>query len=293
MKNRDAINTFSIVGFDPETKELGVAVASKFLSVGSIVPWAKAGVGAVATQSWANTDYGTKGLELLAQGKSAQEVLDQLVAEDEGRSVRQVGIVDARGNSATHTGEECHAWAGGIAGPNFSAQGNILVDENTVKAMAETFQSTKGSLAERLLKALLAGEEAGGDSRGKQSAALLIVKEGGGYGGKIDKYIDLRVDDHQEPVRELFRLFGLHQLYFLKPKAEDILEVDEALRAKLASNLIALGYLTIENATDDAVFYEKLKEFQLIENFDERIQEAGKVDKHVVAFMDQLAAKRV
>jgi uncharacterized Ntn-hydrolase superfamily protein len=293
MKNRDAINTFSIVGFDPETKELGVAVASKFLSVGSIVPWAKAGVGAVATQSWANTDYGTKGLELLAQGKSAQEVLDQLVAEDEGRSVRQVGIVDARGNSATHTGEECHAWAGGIAGPNFSAQGNILVDEKTVKAMAETFQSTKGSLAERLLKALLAGEEAGGDSRGKQSAALLIVKEGGGYGGKIDKYIDLRVDDHQEPVRELFRLFGLHQLYFLKPKAEDILEVDEALRAKLASNLIALGYLTIENATDDAVFYEKLKEFQLIENFDERIQEAGKVDKHVVAFMDQLAAKRV
>ncbi|MGF9799691.1 DUF1028 domain-containing protein [Brevibacillus agri] len=293
MKNRDAINTFSIVGFDPETKEWGVAVASKFLSVGSIVPWAKAGAGAVATQSWANTDYGTKGLELLAQGKSAQEVLDQLVAEDDGRSVRQVGIVDARGGSATYTGEECHAWAGGIAGPNFAAQGNILVDENTVKAMAETFQSTKGSLAERLLQALLAGEEAGGDSRGKQSAALLIVREGGGYGGKIDKSIDLRVDDHREPVRELFRLFGLHQLYFQKPKAEDILEVDAALRAKLASNLIALGYLAKENLADDAVFYEKLKEFQLVENFDERIQETGKVDKQVVAFMDQLAAKRV
>ncbi|GAA4712584.1 DUF1028 domain-containing protein [Brevibacillus fulvus] len=289
---REEINTFSIVGFDPETGELGVAVASKFLAVGAIVPWAKAGVGAVATQSWANTDYGTKGLELLAQGMTAQQVLDQLVAEDEGRLVRQVGMVDAKGNSATYTGEECHAWAGGITGPNFAAQGNILVDEQTVQAMAQTFQSAAGSLAERLLAALQAGEDAGGDSRGKQSAALLIVKEGGGYGGKIDKYIDLRVDDHLEPVRELNRLFYLHQLYFTKPRPEDFLEIDEPLRKKLQDHLVALGYLTAEDQQNPALFFEKLHEFQLIENFDERIAEAGKVDKKVVEFMEQLAAKK-
>lgn len=208
------IATFSIVGCDPATGELGVAVQSKFLAVGSVVPWAKAGVGAIATQSYANTTFGPTGLELLAKGLAPQEVLDELLAADEGREHRQVGIVDARGNSATFTGGDCLAWAGGIAGECFAAQGNILVSEETVRAMADTFVSAPGPLPERLLAALDAGQAAGGDSRGRQSAALLVVKEGGGYAGFNDRYIDLRVDDHPDPIKELTRLLGLHREFY-------------------------------------------------------------------------------
>jgi len=284
--------TFSIVGFDPKTGELGVAVASKFLSVGSIVPWAKAGVGAVATQSWANVDYGIKGLELLAQGLSPEQVVQKISLEDEGRADRQVGMVDAKGRSSTYSGENCYNWAGGIAGENFACQGNILVDENTVKAMADTFQMEEGTFAERLLKALQAGENAGGDSRGKQSAAILIVKEGGGYGGNHDRYLDLRVDDHKEPVQELIRLYQLHQLYFEKPNPEDILAIDDSLKRELISSLTKLDYFkNIEEITDDT-FYEALRSFQLIENFDERIQENGLIDKKVVEFMNGLVENK-
>jgi uncharacterized Ntn-hydrolase superfamily protein len=283
--------TFSIVGFDPKTGELGVAVASKFLAVGSLVPWAKAGVGAVATQSWANVDYGRIGLELLVQGKSAQEALSQLVAEDEHKEVRQVGMVDANGNAATYTGESCYPWAGGITGPNFACQGNILVGEETVKAMAHAFQKTEGTLAERLLKALLAGEEAGGDSRGKQSASLLVVKEGGGYGGNHDRYIDLRVDDHTEPVRELIRIFELHQLYFNRTRPEDLLPIEGDLKTKLIGYLMKLGFVKSIDINDHDL-YESVKSFHLIENFDERIQEPGWIDRKVVEFMVQLAATK-
>ncbi|MCK9909669.1 DUF1028 domain-containing protein, partial [Microbacteriaceae bacterium K1510] len=198
--------TFSIVGYDPKTGEHGIAVASKFLAAAALVSWAKGGVGAIATQSWVNVQYGTNGLTLLEQGKTAEEALRQLTESDEGRSVRQAGIVDARGNSATYTGDDCHPWAGGITGPHFACQGNILESEETVKAMAHAFQNTAGDLSHRLLQALLAGERAGGDSRGKQSAGLLVVKENGGYGGNNDRYIDLRVDDHPNPVKELIRI---------------------------------------------------------------------------------------
>lgn len=208
------VATFSIVGCDPGTGELGVAVQSKFLAVGSVVPWAKAGVGAIATQSYANTTFGPTGLELLAKGLPPQEVLDELLAADEGREYRQVGMVDARGNSVTFTGGKCLAWAGGIAGECFAAQGNILVSEATVRAMADAFVSAPGPLPERLLTALAAGEDAGGDSRGRQSAALLVVKEAGGYAGFNDRYVDLRVDDHPDPLQELARLLVLHREFY-------------------------------------------------------------------------------
>lgn len=289
---RDYVNTFSIVGYDPNTGELGVAVASKFLAAGALVPWAKAGVGAIATQSWVNTAYGTRGLELLSQGYTAQEVLNKLVEEDEGRDVRQVGIVDTRGNGATYTGKECYEWAGGITGPHFACQGNILVDEKTVVSMAETFQKESGDLSDRLLKALLAGEEAGGDSRGKQSAGILVVKEGGGYGGFDDRYMDLRVDDHHDPVRELMRIHELHKLYFRKSDAGDILEIKDGLREQLIDYLYCLEYLKDKEVSDGTLF-EALKSFHLIENFDERIQENGLVDRKVVEFLEQLCRKKV
>ncbi|MDZ7371330.1 MAG: DUF1028 domain-containing protein [candidate division KSB1 bacterium] len=210
----EPIATFSIVGHDPQTGELGVAVASRFFAVGSVVPWAKAGVGAVATQAFANTTYGPKGLELLAQGKSPEEVIALLTAADDHPERRQVGIVAADGRSATYTGRGCNQWAGGRSGPHYACQGNILVGEAVVAAMEKAFLETKGTLAERLYAALLAGEAQGGDARGKQSAALLVVREGAGYGGYTDRAIDIRVDDHPEPFRELGRLLNLAQLNY-------------------------------------------------------------------------------
>ena len=220
----ETVATFSIVGFDPDTGELGVAVASKFLAVGSVVPWAKAGVGAIATQAYANTTYGPEGLRLLASGLSAHEVIDSLTSMDPDREKRQVGIVDAHGNSATFTGKECIPWAGGKVGKHYACQGNILVSKATIEAMAETFENSEGELAERLLKALKAGEEAGGDSRGKQSAAILVVKEKGGYLGLNDRYIDLRVDDHPDPIDELMRLLSIQRSYSALFKASALRE---------------------------------------------------------------------
>jgi len=201
--------TFSIVAFDPKTGDLGVAVASKFLAVGSVVPYAQAGVGAIATQSFANTTFGPKGLALLKKGLTPSQVLKQLLSGDKDRELRQLGIVDAKGRAAAFTGKKCLPWAGHIVGKGFAVQGNILAGEQVVKAMAKAFQETKGELAERLMAALEAGERAGGDARGKQSAALLVVRKGGGYGGFDDRYIDLRVDDHPEPVKELKRIVAI------------------------------------------------------------------------------------
>jgi uncharacterized Ntn-hydrolase superfamily protein len=232
------IATFSIVGFDPETEELGIAVASKFLAVGAVVPWARAGVGAVATQAFANVTYGERGLALLESGMDAQEVLDNLTGADEEKDRRQVGVVDRHGNSATFTGKECIPWAGGKVGKYYACQGNILVCEETVNAMAGAFEAAQGDLATRLVTALKAGEDAGGDARGRQSAALLVVKEAGGYGGGNDRYIDLRVDDHPEPIEELLRVLSIQQAYSALFKAgylrqEGDLEgaAGEALRA--------------------------------------------------------------
>jgi uncharacterized Ntn-hydrolase superfamily protein len=207
----EGISTFSIVARDPNTGELGVAVASRFFSVGSVVPWAKAGVGAVATQSFANTTFGWRGLELLEKGHSADDVVKILLEKDDNPLRRQMGVVSVNGNSATYTGKDCIAWAGGVNGPDYAIQGNILAGEAVVKGMQKAFLETKGTLAERMYAALVAGDANGGDSRGKQSASLLVVKEGAGYGGYTDRAIDIRVDDHQEPFQELGRLLKLGQ----------------------------------------------------------------------------------
>lgn len=282
---KDIVATFSIVGFDPKTEEFGIAVQSKFLGVGAVVPWAKAGVGAVATQSYANTAYGPEGLALMAEGKSAEETLRLLAEADAERDLRQVGIVDKDGNAATYTGSGCYDWAGGQTGRHYAAQGNILVGRETVEAMGRTFESVEGALAERLLAALDAGQRAGGDSRGRQSAALLVVKEKGGYGGYNDRAIDLRVDDHPEPIHELERIYRLHQLYFTKTAPADVVDIDAPLWEKLTQELVRLGYLKEIGQPSEVQFYEALTSFIHTENFEEREQPYGKIDRAVVEFM--------
>lgn len=213
------VATYSIVARDPVTGELAVAVQSKFISVGSVVPWAKADVGAIATQAMANVSFGPKGLELLQEGLTAQQVVDQLIAGDEGREHRQVAIVDRHGNAAAFTGNKCMHWAGHQVGDGYTCQGNILVGESTVTEMARAYEASKDlpHLADRVLAALSAAQQAGGDSRGKQSSALYVVREKGGYGGFIDRLVDLRVDDHPEPIEELLRLLDLHRQVWLGP----------------------------------------------------------------------------
>jgi len=217
MRDYPCPSTFSIVAYDAMAEEWGIAVQSKFLAVGAVVPWARAGVGAVATQAHCNTTFGPEGLALMEGGASAPQALDQLVAGDQGRARRQVGVVDARGRAATFTGEECQLWAGGLTGRHYAAQGNILVGSATVEAMAEAFEASQGDLVDRLVSALAAGQAAGGDRRGQQSAALLVVREGGGYGGYNDRAIDLRVDDDPAPIDRLQGLLDLHRLHFQPP----------------------------------------------------------------------------
>ena len=277
------VATFSIVAFEPETKALGVAVQSKFLAVGAIVPWARAGVGAVATQAMANFNYGPRGLDLMSRGKTAEETVEALISSDDEREHRQLGVVDARGRAATFTGSECFEWAGGVAGEHYAAQGNILVGRDTVETMAKTFEATAGDLAGKLLAALDAGQAAGGDSRGKQSAALLVVKEGGGYGGNNDRLLDLRVDDHPEPIRELIRIRELHTLYF--GETEDVVAVDGEVREEVAASLGRLGYL--QEGADDEALLDALSAFIRTENFEEREQERGYLDRAVLAFMKE------
>src|SRR2546423_2041890 len=222
------VATYSIVACDLQAEQWGVAVQSKFLAVGSVVPWAEPQVGAVATQAWANPRYGPDGLSLLRSGKTAEEAVQVLTAADEGRQHRQLGVVDAAGRAATFTGEECNGWAGGRTGACFAAQGNILVSSGTVDALAVTFQSNAHlTLAERLIECLAAAQAAGGDSRGQQSAALLVVERDGGYAGLSDVVIDLRVDDHERPIEELTRLYGIHQKLFGKTPRAEWIEVDD------------------------------------------------------------------
>lgn len=272
--------TYSIVGYDPEEKEWGIAVQSKFLGVGSVVPFAKAGVGAVATQSYANTSYGPHALQLMEEGKTAEEALDIITKDDPERPLRQVGLIDAGGNPATFTGEGCYDWAGGQTGKYFAAQGNILVDENTVKAMAETFELTTGSLAERLLHALDAGQNAGGDSRGMQSAALLVVKESGGYGGFNDRYIDLRVDDHASPIKELKRIYLMHQLYFKESEPGRVVLLEGEIHDDVERELTRLGY-----AKEKQSLHQSLKEYLHTENFEMREQDENYIDLDVLDYM--------
>jgi uncharacterized Ntn-hydrolase superfamily protein len=236
------VATYSIVAVDLDAEQWGVAVQSKFLSVGSVVPWAEPHVGAVATQAYANPRYGPNGLELLREGMSAQQVVERLTGEDEGRDHRQLGVVDAKGNAATYTGKECMDWAGGRTGNGYAAQGNILVSGETVDAMAESFEGSSGPLAVRLIDALAAAQAAGGDSRGQQSSALLVVQTDGGYAGMSDTVVELRVEDHELPIEELRRIYTLHDEIFGTTPREEWIEVDEELAAELSDKLAQLGY---------------------------------------------------
>ena len=233
--------TFSIVARDAATGDLAVAVQSKFLAVGAVVPWARAGVGAIATQAFANVGYGPGGLALLGGGASAADALARLVADDDLAAERQVGIVDARGRSASHTGGRCFAWAGGRTGPGFAAQGNILAGAAVVDGLADTFLAGGLPFPELLVACLAAADAAGGDRRGRESAALLVVREGGGYGGGNDRWIDLRVDHHDDPIGELGRLLSLQHLYFDRPAVADLAALDEATAGEVRAILDGLG----------------------------------------------------
>ena len=273
-------STYSIVACDLDQGQWGVAVQSKFLAVGSIVPWAEPHVGAIATQSYANPRYGPDGLALLRQGHSADEVVERLTAADDGRAQRQLGVVDAEGRGASFTGEGCMEWAGGRTGSGYAAQGNILVSAETVDALAETFEVTRGApLAERLLDCLQSAQAAGGDRRGQQSASLLVVEQGGGYDG-WDVLVDLRVDDHAEPISELHRIYGIHDLLFGRTPPEQWLEVDETLATELKERLARLGY---EGELADA-----LRGWAGTENLEERLDGVERVDPVV---LEQLRAR--
>jgi uncharacterized Ntn-hydrolase superfamily protein len=269
------VATFSIVACDLAAGQWGVATQSKFLAVGSIVPWAEAHVGAIATQSYANPRYGPDGLALLRDGLPADEVVRRLTDADEGRDQRQLGVVDATGGSATFTGAGCLDWAGGIAGTGFAAQGNILVGGETVDALARTFTETGGRpLARRLVDCLAAAQAAGGDKRGQQSAALLVVEKDAGYAGLTDVIYDLRVDDHADPITELARLYDIHLRLFGGTPKDEWLTVDDALRAELAERLEGLGY--------DGTLDQMFKEWASTENLEERIDGVERVDPVVL-----------
>ena len=274
MSRAPLVATYSIAACDLEAGHWGVATQSKFLAVGSVVPWAKPNVGAIATQAYANPSYGPGGLELLASGSGAADVVEQLTTADDGRDHRQLGVVDREGGSATYTGSSCLDWAGGRNGPCFAAQGNILVSSATIEALAETFTGSSGSLAERLVACLAAAQAAGGDRRGQQSAALLVVAHNGGYAGLSDSLVDLRVDDHPVPVEELARLHRIHTALFGRTPDTQWLEVDDALAAELRQRLARLGF--------DGDLDRAFREWSGRENLEERVDGIERIDPVVL-----------
>jgi uncharacterized Ntn-hydrolase superfamily protein len=278
---RGTIATYSIAACDLDAGQWGVATQSKFLAVGSVVPWAEPHVGAIATQAYANPRYGSEGLGLLREGLSADEVVGRLTAADEGRDQRQLGVVDREGRSASFTGAECLEWAGGRTGPCYAAQGNILVSAATVDAIAETFESSKGILAERLLDCLDAAQAAGGDRRGQQSAALLVVEQDGGYAKLSDTIVELRVEDHELPLEELRRLYRLHEALFGETPRDEWLTVDDALANELRERLAKLGY---EGELEDA-----LNTWAGNANLEERVDGVAEIDPIVLEELRELS----
>ena len=264
------VSTYSIVACDLATSQWGVAVQSKFLSVGSVVPWAEPHVGAIATQAYANPRYGPDGLRLLREGLSADEVVARLTEADDGRDERQLGVVDSRGKAAAYTGSDCMEWAGHRVGECYSAQGNILVSAETVDALAVTFESTEGdTLERRLIDCLAAAQVAGGDRRGQQSASLLVVEQNGGYAQLSDVIVDLRVDDHPKPIEELRRLYGLHFRLFGVTPSEDWLPLDDALSLEVDERIAKLGY-------------DSLRAWAGVENLEERLGDGDEIDPVVL-----------
>jgi uncharacterized Ntn-hydrolase superfamily protein len=300
------VHTYSIVAYDSLTGDLGVAVQSKFPNVGGIVPWGRAGVGAVATQSLGNTAYGERGLDLIAQGATAEEALRIVMRTDTMLQDRQVGMVDANGNAASFTGKSTFDWAGGrvgapsgrgnvlggkgevIVGRGYSAQANIMVSDQTVKNLAETFERSRGGLADRLMAALKAGQAGGGDKRGMQSAALLVVRKNGGYLGANDRFIDIRVYDAPDPIAELERLLALHKLHFFPSRPEDLVAISPAIVTQLEPILLKEPvnqpekWLKTKQGTATPAFLEALKNFMYWENYDVRVRMDGKIDRVVL-----------
>ncbi len=293
-------STFSIVGIDLATGDVGVAVQSKFPNVRPIIPWAEAGVGAIATQSLINVSYGPKGLALLRNGATAEEALRILISNDTKREVRQLGIIDAKGNSASWTGGECFDWAGGIAGTNsggkrvvitgkgFAAQGNTLVGRETVEALARTFQQTEGSLSDKLVAAIVAGGKAGGDRRGEESAAVLVKRKGAGYDGTTDDLVDISIYDHPHPLQELQRLYKLHKLYYFRTDEKNLITIDSAVCRELQGILGNKAYKGFSfydgpvNGVFDAKTKKALQDFMGWENYDVRIRDDNQIDREVL-----------
>lgn len=282
-------STFSIVAYDPASRAWGIAVASKFPAVGAVVPWAEAGAGAVATQSHANTTFGPEGLAMMRSGKSAEATLEALLGRDEDRALRQVGVVDAQGRPTTFTGGDCFAWAGGTTGDHFAAQGNILVGPQVVDAMAEAYQGSTGELPDRLLAALQAGDQAGGDRRGRQSAAILTVKAGAGYAGLNDRWLDYRVDDAPDPVPQLAHLVAIHDLYFGQSGPEDKLAIEAEVLLSLKRMMANEG---LYDGTPDAVWDDPtrraLRQFVGNKNFEDRTDlDLRQIDRPVFDYLQK------
>lgn len=276
------VATYSIAACDLDAAQWGVAVQSKFLSVGSVVPWAEPGVGAIATQAYANPRYGRDGLALLRDGLKAGEAVERLVAADDGRDERQVGIVDAHGGSASWTGPGCHDWAGHRTGPSYAAQGNILVGPETVDALAETFAAAAHlSLERRLIECLAAAQLAGGDRRGQQSASLLVVQRDGGYAQLSDILVDLRVDDHPRPIEELRRIYALHDRLFGVTPREDWLPLDGTLGGEVRERLARLGY--------EGELAAALLGWAGVENLEERVDGADAIDPVVLEALREVS----
>jgi uncharacterized Ntn-hydrolase superfamily protein len=281
-------STFSIVAFDPITKDLGVAVQSRYFSVGSVVPWAEAGVGAIATQSFVNVSYGPRGLQLLREGLNVDEVIGRLTKDDEAKNSRQLGIVDSKGNASAFTGSGCLEWAGSRVGKNYAVQGNILAGEDVVEGMVKKFESTKGELADKLVAALEGGQEGGGDARGKQSAALLVVRKNLGRAGYGDRYIDLRVEDHPEPIPELKRLLTMHHVYKLIDDGEEkMVTGDPQGGLSLIREAVSLGPSSDDAQIDLAICLLKLgKKDEALKAF----RQALKLNPRMKTLIKQLPA---
>jgi uncharacterized Ntn-hydrolase superfamily protein len=278
MAREPLVATYSIVGCDREARQWGVAVQSKFLAVGALCPFAEAEVGAVATQSFVNPRYGPDGLALLREGLSAEEAVERLTAADEGRGQRQLGIVDREGRAATYTGDRCFAWAGGRTGAGYAAQGNILVGEETVDALAATFEATTDlPLVQRLIECLGAAQAAGGDRRGQQSAALIVVEKDGGYAGLSDTLVDLRVDDHERPIEELRRIYAIHRRLFETSPREDWLALEGDLGAEVDERLARLGH-------------DSLAAWAGVENLEERVDGGDAIDPVVLEALREASA---
>ena len=295
MSIRPHLSTFSIVAFDPKTKDLGVAVESKFVAVGAVVPFAQAGVGAVATQSYANTAYGPKALAMMKRDVAPKDILKKLVDADKDAAQRQVGIVDAHGRLASYTGKECFPWAGHLVGKNYACQGNLLASEDVVKSMARAFEVTQGDLPVRLLAALSAGQRAGGDKRGQQSAALLVVRARGGYGGFNDRWIDVRVDDHPAPIEELIRVFNVYDVTLLnREDPKDVAALSPSVVREIQGGLAALGFLRgPASGKFDGRTKAAFEAWAEVNNYENKLRTDGKVWGSVHrAFQAQVASKK-